>query len=125
MTWAAAAFLVLAFFWLLHVTGVPRRAADVVARARAAASVVRDQQMSDIDKEAAVQAHSKALFGQFFLITASAALALAAPAAVVAGMSWLGLVGFEAVLDRTMSWPMLIIATAGGLAMWRLLRSPR
>lgn len=81
--------------------------------------------MSDSDKEAAVQAHSKALFGQFFIITASAAFALAAPIAVVAGMSWLKLVDFEAVLDRTMSWPMLVIATAGGLAMWRLLRSPR
>lgn len=125
MTWAAAAFLVLAFFWILHLAGVPRRAADVVTRARAAFGVVRDQEMSDLDKEAAVQAHSKALFGQFLVITASAALALAAPTAVVAGLSWLDFVDFEAVLDHTMSWPMLAFATAGGLVMWRLLRSPR
>lgn len=122
MSWAAAAFLVGAFFYLLHLLRVPARAADVVARARQAVAVIRARELDDAQKEAAVQAHSKALFGQFLVITIFAAVALAAPLSVIAALQTFGVVDFDEALARTMSWQVLVGATVLGLLMWRLLR---
>ena len=122
MTWTAAAFVVAAFFWLLQVLRVPARAGDVVARSRDALRVMRDSDLGEDAKEAAVQAHAKALFGQFFAITGSAAIALAAPLGVVGALHAAGVVSFDAVVDRTMSWPVLVGATVVGLVAWRALR---
>ena len=123
MTWAAAAFIVLAFLALLQASGVVQRAGEVAQRSKQAIAVVRDRSMSDLEKEAAMQAHSKALFKQFLAITALAALALGAPIAVVAGMHAFGLVDFDAALDCTMSWQVLVGATVVGALALRLTRS--
>ena len=123
MTWAAAAFVVLAFLALLQVLGVVQRALEVTRRSKQALGVIRDPAMSDLQKEAAMQAHAKALFKQFFVITAAAAVALAAPVAAVAGLHACGLVDFGAALDRTMSWQVLVGATVVGALVLRSTRS--
>ena len=41
MSWAAAAFVIGAFFWLLQLLRVPARAADVVTRSRQALQTMR------------------------------------------------------------------------------------
>lgn len=122
MTWLAAALVVGGFLWLLHLLRVPPRAADVVARARDALRVLRSRELGDEAKEAAMQAHAKAMFGQFFVITAAAAVALAAPLAALYALHAAGLVAFDAALERTVSWPVLVGATVIGLATWRALR---
>jgi len=122
VSWAAAALLIGAFFYLLHLLRAPARAADVVTRARAAVQVLKDRELGDEQKEAAMQAHSKAMFAQFFLITAFAAVALAAPLGVLWGLHVAGALDFDETLAHTMSWPVLVGATVLGLLMWRLLR---
>ena len=52
----------------------------------------------------------------------AAAIALAAPLGVVGALHAAGAVSFDAVVDRTMSWPVLAGATAVGLVAWRSLR---
>ena len=123
MTWAAAAFVVLAFLAALQASGVPRRAAEVANRARQAIGIVRDRTLSDLDKETAMRAHSKALFAQFLVITAWVAVAIGAPLAAVAGLHQLGVVDLDQTLDRTMSWQVLVGATVVGALGLRMTRS--
>ena len=122
MTWAAALFLVVAFMALLGAFGVPARAGAAVARSRAAIADLRNRALSDLDKEQAMQAHSRALFGLFLVITALSALALLLPSLLV----WLGAVagwyGFEAALDATLSWPILLGACVLGCGLYWLRR---
>lgn len=122
MSWAAAAFVIGAFFWLLQLLRVPARAADVVTRSRQALQTMRDRALDDDAKEAAIQGHAKAMFGQFLMITIAAAAALTAPLGVVGALHAAALVDFDEVIERTMSWPVLVGATVLGLAAWRALR---
>jgi len=124
VTVAAALFLVLGFLALLAALRVPSRAGDVVSRSRQALADLRSATMDELEKEQAVQAHAKALFGSFFVITALSAVALAAPAGVVWLMAASGLVDFDAALDATLSWPVLGGATVAGLAVVWLRRKP-
>lgn len=114
MIWTAALLLVLACLGLLRVLRVPQRAAAVLVRTKQAVADIRSKTLSDLDKERAMRAHSVALFGQFLLITALTLLALAIPAGVVWLLGKAELIDFEAVLDATLSWSVLLVATIAG-----------
>ncbi len=124
MTVAAALFLVLGFLALLAALRVPPRAAVAIARARSAVADLRSTTMDDLEKEQAVQGHAKALFGAFLMITGLSAVALLAPAAVVWLLSSQGLVDFDAAVEATLSWPILVGATAAALVALRIGRKP-
>lgn len=123
MTWAAAAFVVVAFLVLLQVLAVPERAAGIVRRSRDALRIVRDASLGDDHKEAAMQAHAKALFVQFLIVTAASAIALVVPLALVFALDAAGIVGFDDVMTHTVSWPMLAGATLLGVLVLKWPRS--
>ena len=122
MTVAAALFLVLAFLALLAVLRVPARAGAAIARARQAMADLRSKELDDDQKERAVQAHALALFGAFALLTALTAVALLLPAGVVWLAAQAGAVDFDAALDCTMSWPVLLVATVAAVVALRFRR---
>jgi hypothetical protein len=123
--WAAALFLVVAFMALISRLGVPGRASAVVERSRRALADVRSNSLTELDKERAVQAHARSLFASFLVITALSAIALLLPVGVVWLLAAAGLLDFDAVLAATLSWPILLAATAIGIAMIVLLRRRR
>ncbi|HEX5050317.1 MAG TPA: hypothetical protein VFZ65_00965 [Planctomycetota bacterium] len=123
MTWAAALFLVLTFLGLVARLGIPARAGDAVARTQRAVADLRNRDLSELDKEKATRAHASALFGLFLLITLLSAVALLLPLGAVWLVAAAGLCDFQAVLDATLSWPILLGATFAGIAL--LLRRRR
>ncbi|MCA8977429.1 MAG: hypothetical protein KDC98_22090 [Planctomycetes bacterium] len=124
MTWIAAAFLVASFLVLLQVMRVPSRVAEIGAVGRSALRTIRDPDLSDADKEKAMRAGSLRLFGLCGLIVIAVVAALAVPAGLVALVALTGLVDFDAALERTLSWQILVGATLVGLFGMRLLARP-
>ena len=118
MTWAAAAFVVVGFLAIAQLLRIPARASAVIARSRAAVGVLRDSAMTDLEKEKAMQGHAKSLLASFFVITLGSAIALAVPVGVVLALDAAGVVEFDAVLDRTLSWQIILGATVLGFAVW-------
>jgi len=120
VTTTVALVLVVAFMAMISLLGVPARAQVVVARSRQALADMRSKSLTDLEKEHAVQAHARSLFGSFFMITLLAAIALALPVALVALLASLEVVDFDTVMAATLSWPILIAATVIGLGMLAL-----
>lgn len=122
MIWAAAFLLVMGFLALLFAFGVPDRAKAAIDRSRQALAVVRDKQLSDLEKEKAMQEHAKRMFGLFATITLTSALALAIPVGIVALLDYAQVLDMQTVLDRTLSWQVLVAATVIGLAAFAVRR---
>jgi len=122
LTWAAAAFLVIAFLVLLQLQRVPARVAEIGATSKAALRTLRDPAASDAEKEQRMRSSSLQLFALSARISFATLVALALPAAIVALLAAGDLVDFETVLLRTLSWPILVGGTALGLLCMRLLR---
>jgi hypothetical protein len=110
MTIAFALLLVGAF-------GVLRRAKSVFARTRQALADVRSRELDELQKEQAMQAHAKALFVAFAIVTGASLAALAVPLAIVALAAATGIVDFDQVLAATMTWPILLAATVAGVGL--------
>ena len=115
MTLTIALALVMAVMALISLLGIPARAQTVIALSRQAVRDMRSKELSELDKEKAVQAHARRMFVAFFVIAALFAVALLVPIALVALLAWLGFADYDAVLDATMSWPILLLATVLGL----------
>lgn len=125
MTWVAAIFVVAGFLVLARITGMLRCASGVLARSREAVVLIGNREMDELEKERAVQAHAKALFGSFLLITALSVVALGIPLAIVWLLDWCGLVALDAVMAVLISWQFLVIATGIGLLGWWAMRRMR
>lgn len=122
MTTAFALLLVLSFLLLLGAFGVLRRAKNVFARTRQAMADIRSRELDEVQKEQAMQAHAKALFVAFAILTGASLAALAVPLAIVALAAATGIVDFDQVVAATMTWPILLAATAAGVALSRVAR---
>lgn len=120
MTWVAAAFLVVAFLLLLQWLGLPAQVAAIGATARSALHLLRDAAASDAEKERAMRASSVRLFLLALRLLLATAVALLVPGGVVALLAACGLVDFEAVLARTLSWQILLGASVLGVVVLRV-----
>ena len=109
---------------LLSLLRVPTRAQAVVARSRQAIADMRSTSLNELEKEHAVQAHARSLFRSFFVITVLSAVALGLPVGLVALLASLEVVEFDVVMAATLSWPILLAATAIGFAMFALRKRP-
>ncbi|MEZ6035934.1 MAG: hypothetical protein R3F29_00545 [Planctomycetota bacterium] len=116
MIWTAALLLVLACIGLLRVLRVPTRAGEVLARTRRAVADIRSTTMSDLDKERAMRGHAGALLVQFVVITALSAVAVALPIGALWLLAQTGALDFDAVMEATVSWQVLLLGTVLGLA---------
>ena len=126
MTWIAAAFLVVSFLALLQLMRVPARVTEIGQVGRSALRTMRDPGLSDADKEKAMRAGSLRLFALFAIIALATVVALAVPGGIVALVATSGLVDFETVIARTLSWQILLGGTVVGLVAMRLLaRRPK
>lgn len=106
-----ALFLVIGFVVIFKVFGLVEKSRRVIGISRQAAGDLRDADMSDDDKEIAMQAHARQLFGLFFLITVGAFAAVFAPIALLWAFDALGWVSLDAVLAVALSWPFVIAAS--------------
>jgi hypothetical protein len=122
LTWAAAAFLVIAFLALLQLLRVPAYVTEIGTTSQAALRTLRDASASDAEKELRMRQSSLRLFGLAARIGLATLVALAVPTGLIALLAAGKLVDFEAVLLHTLSWQILLGGTVLGLLCMRLLR---
>lgn len=122
MTIALALFCVAGAMALLAAFGVPARAAAAIAAARQALAVVRSRELEPLAKERAVQAHARGMLFAFVVLVCRTALAFALPLAAVWLAHLAGLADFAAVLDATLSWPILLATVVAGVLVFATAR---
>lgn len=110
--YAAAVFVIIGFAVILSRLGLVEIAAEVGRIAQQSLAVIRNNQLSDAHKEAAMQANALALFSRFARLTGGLAAALLAPVALVWGLAFTGLYAFDQVIAVSLTWPFLL----GGVA---------
>jgi hypothetical protein len=123
--WVGASFIVVGFLLLAYLMRVPERAREAVTRSLRAVDDLRNPNLSEVHKEAAIQAHAGRLFALFLLVTGSTMLALGLPVGVVALLDLAGIVDLREVLGAALSWKFMAVATAAGIAVILLVRKLR
>ena len=109
--YAGAIFLVIGFIFILKISGLVEKSTRVINISKQAMSQLRNPELSDDDKELAMQAHSKKLVVLFFLITIGGIAAVFLPFAMIWGLDHLGLISVDAVLGVALSWPFIVVTS--------------
>ncbi len=109
--YAGAIFLVIGFVFVLKVLKLVEKSTRVVNISKQAVAELRDTELSEDAKEAAMQSHAVQLLGLFVLITIGGIAAIFLPLAIVWGLDRLQLVSLDGVLEVAFSWPFIIAAT--------------
>lgn len=125
MTWAAGLFVVAAFLALAKWFHVPALAQAVLGHSRRAFHDLRDPALDARDRERAVQSHARRLLLLFLGITGASAAAALVPLGVVALLDAVGVVEFDAVVQRTVSPAFILVVTAIGVVAAALLHKRR
>jgi hypothetical protein len=108
LAYLQAAVLVVAIIVLLKLFRLVPLARDAIQAARRSYAALRDPQLSDDEKEKALQAYALRLFGLFLLITLAAAAAFGLPVAALWLAGRWGLLSFTGAMDATLSWEFLV-----------------
>ena len=109
--YAGAIFLVIGFIFILKISNLVDKSTRVIDISKRAVTELRDAELSDDAKEAAMQSHAKQLIGLFVLITSGGIAAVMLPIAVIWGLDRLELVSIDAVMEVALSWPFIVVAT--------------
>lgn len=103
MALVGAFVVVLGFILFVKLFGLVEKSTRVVRIAKSAATIVRDADLDDYQKEMAMQKYAKELFFLFFLITSISVLAIAIPFSFIWLMEFAKLLTMDEVLDTTLS----------------------
>ena len=115
---------IIAFVVAFWASGLVRRARAAASAAKNALAAIADAKLADEEKERVVRGASLHMFGQFVMITLTAAAVLAAPVLVMWICDLSGIAPFASVSDFLLSWEVLIGATALFLAIaWLVKRA--
>ncbi|HSG97433.1 MAG TPA: hypothetical protein VLA11_05540 [Woeseiaceae bacterium] len=109
--YAGALFLVIGFIVILKIAGLVERSTRVIAISKQAVAVLRDEDMSDDEKENLMQSHAKQLAGLFFLLTIGGLAAVFLPFALIWAFDQAGLISVDSVLAVALSWPFITVTT--------------
>ena len=108
--WIGAAFLVFGFIVLIRVFGVVEKSGNVVVVARRSFGVIRNSDLSDEAKEAALQKDAKHFFRLFLVLAFGGAGALLLPPGLLWVFDRLGWISLESVFAVALS-PVFLIAS--------------
>lgn len=125
MDWVGAIAIVFLFVIFLQLFRVVSSSKEVVSIAGNVLSVVKDKDLSDLEKEKTMQRYTVVLLKHFFLIALGCALALAIPLGFIWGFERLGLMSFDRVMDITLSWQFILATTVLGFAFYYLVVKKR
>ena len=108
--WVGAIILVAGFVILIQLLSVIKKSRNVVRIALHSLKIIGSSRLSDEQKESKLQKNSKRLFGLFFVLAFSSAIALFIPLGILWLGDYLGLISLSAVLATTIS-PVFIFAS--------------
>lgn len=106
--WLAASVLAVGFIVLLKQLKVIEMSRNVIALSRRVMSVLVDKNLTELDKEKAMQRHSLDFFRYFFFILLGSITALAAPLGMVWLLQQVGITRMDRTLAITLSWQFLV-----------------
>ena len=109
--WFGAIALVIGFGILVRLLGLEKKSSDVVRIARHSLKIINSPKLSDEEKERRLQRNSTKLFGLFFVLAISAAIALGLPLGILWLCDRFGLLSLAAVLNTTLS-PLFLILSS-------------
>ena len=111
MNFVGAVPILVGFVAIIYALKLIPRGIETVAISKRAFADLRNSEIDDDAKEAAMQSHAKRLFALFFVLFFGGALALTLPAALIYFLDYLGVMSFDGVLDTTISWEFLVPTT--------------
>ena len=124
MALIGASLVVLGFATLAHLMNLVPKSMSVLDHSRGAVAVLRDSNLSDDEKESALQASALGLLRLLIQLLVGSAVAALVPIGVIWLLDVLGLMSFEAVLDMLANWRFLLAATLVGTGVsWALQRA--
>jgi hypothetical protein len=118
----AAGLAVVGFILLIKLLRLVEMSVTVIDIAKQALADLRDLELHDDDKEAALQRHALRLFGLFFLLTLGGAAAFLTPIAVLWGLERVGILSLDAVVEAALTWQFLTASTVLTIAFFWLAR---
>jgi len=111
--------LVAGFILLIKMLRVVENSSKGIRIATASLSIIRNNQLDDLEKEKQLQENSVQLFKIFVLILIGVAASLGAPIGLIFLIEILGFVTFKSVLTLTISWEFLLFTSLfGGAVVW-------
>ncbi len=116
ISWFGAAFLVFSIVVLIRMFGLVEKSSDVVTVARRSFGVIRNPDLNDDEKEAALQKDAKELFRMFIVLCCGGAAAVLLPIGLLQVCDRLGWISVESVFCVAVSPAFLI--TSGALAIF-------
>jgi hypothetical protein len=108
MSYAGAIILVIGFLLLIKYLKVVEKSSKVITIAKQSIIIVRHSEISDMQKEKALQKNAKELLLLFLYIFTFSLLALAIPFALIWLMELLGLFSVQSVIETTLSWDFIL-----------------
>lgn len=125
MNFALAVFVVVGFAVTIERLHLPARARDVGRHSTASLDVLRNESLSDADKETALQDRSRQLFRLLGILTGGSALALGLPLGAVWLLGQVGVGSFQNTLAVLQRIDFLAGTTAVGLLAYFLVQRLR
>ena len=122
MTWAAAILIAIGFLALARLLRVTTRAAALIDTSRAALSTLRNQQLAEAAKEQALRRHTLELLAGLGAVLPLTLAALMFPIGLVWVLDLCGAVRLSEVLELTVTWEFLVVATIVAIAYALFLR---
>ncbi len=122
MTIVGAIILVVGFIAIINIFDLVGKSKKVIDVAKHSADVFQNPDMSDLEKEKAMQKNSIILFKYFFIIVAVCAIAVFAPLGVIWLVQLTGVTTVENVLHATFSWQFIVISSIFIIGITWLLR---
>ncbi|MFQ5347381.1 MAG: hypothetical protein ACE5ED_06010 [Rhodothalassiaceae bacterium] len=123
MVYLALSLSLILFMLLIHLLGIVPRARAILADTRSALAVMRNAQLSEEDKEKAVQKAALAMFGAAASIIARIAVSLVLPALLVlAGAQGGALYEESALITAATDWIFILVASAAMIGAFLVLK---
>ena len=108
--WLGAIILVVGFVVIIQLLGLAQKSQYVIRIALHSMKIISSSRLSDEQKESKLQKNSRRLFGLFFVIALSAAIAIVVPLGILWLAERLGWLSVAAALETTVS-PIFLIAS--------------
>lgn len=118
VNWVGGAFIVLVFFTLLKMLRVITVSREVISLSSSVMNTMNDKQMSDLEKEKAMQTFSIRLFRHFLVILLGSAVAIGLPVLILWGLQWMGWVSLDAIIETTLTWEFIVASCLMGVVLW-------
>ena len=109
--------------WLFKLLGLVRLADEILLAVKKANDIGANTQLDDLSKEQQTQAQALLILKLFAQIFFASLIAFFGPLALVYGLSLMGVVDFNAMVELLVSVPVVVVFTLVMIISWSRMRS--